>query len=145
MSFDALAAQMADADEGPLSGIPYADTLGAEYRIEGDQVTLIVPYRKSLVGSPQPPRLHGGAVAGLMELAAIAQVIHQFRQEDMLPGVLPINVTVDYLRAGQTETVYAAARIVRMGRRVANVQVEAWQDERERPIAAAHMNVMLRR
>lgn len=145
MSFDALAAQMKVAGAGPLVGIPYAETLGAEYRTGNGQVTLVVPFRKSLIGTPQPPRLHGGAVAGLMELTAIAQVIHHFRDEDVLPDARPINVTVDYLRAGQTETVFAAARIVRMGRRVANVEVEAWQEERARPIAAAHMNVMLRR
>ncbi|MBZ6380085.1 hypothetical protein B5C34_00295 [Pacificimonas flava] len=145
MSFDALAAAMAESDEGPMDSIPYARLLGARYRIEGDDVILTAAYSKSLIGSPTPPRLHGGAVAGLMEIAATAQVIHALREEEELPDLKPVDVTVDYLRAGQPEDTFAQARIVRMGRRVANVNVEAWQGERDRPIAAAHMNIMLKR
>ena len=145
MSFDALAAAMTSARSGAVAAVPYAETLGAEFRIEDDQVTLAAPFRKSLIGSPRPPRLHGGAVAGLMELAAIAQLIQALRDEERLPGIKPINVTVDYLRAGQPETTYAAARVVRLGRRVANMSVEAWQEDRSHPIAGAHMNVMLQR
>lgn len=145
MSFDALAVAMAEADSGPIAAVPYAGLLGAEYRIDGDEVTLVAPFQKALIGTPSPARLHGGAVAGLMELAATAQMIHALREEETLPTIAPVNVTVDYLRGGQTETTYAAARIVRMGRRIANVNVEAWQEDRNRPIAAAHMNVMLKR
>ena len=40
---------------------------------------------------------------------------------------------------------FAKARITKLGRRSANVTVEAWQDQRERPRASAVMNVMIQR
>ena len=48
-----------------------------------------------------------------------------------------IDFTVDYLRTGLPRDAYARARITRLGRRYASVSVEAWQDERDRPFAAA--------
>ncbi|MEE4349763.1 MAG: PaaI family thioesterase [Pacificimonas sp.] len=145
MSFDALAAAMADEPEGAVESIPYARLLGARYRIQGDAVELVAPFKSALIGSPVPPRLHGGAVAGLMELGAVAQLIHTLREEERLPTIKPVNVTVDYLRGGQPEDTVIGARIVRLGRRIANMNVEAWQGDPDKPIAAAHMNIMLGR
>ena len=38
---------------------------------------------------------------------------------------------------------FAKARIVKLGRRTANLSIEAWQDDPARPIASAVMNVMV--
>jgi acyl-coenzyme A thioesterase PaaI-like protein len=46
-----------------------------------------------------------------------------------------IGLTVDYLRTGLPRDAYARAEITRTGRRYANVRAEAWQDNRDRPIA----------
>ena len=102
-----------------------------------------MPFAAPLVGAPQ--RLHGGTVAGLLEIASIAQIIRALPDDDAAPVVKPISVTVDYLRAAACETTYAAAVITRMGRRIANVRAEAWQADRAQPVAASHMNVMLAR
>ena len=55
------------------------------------------------------------------------------------PPRLPktIDFTVDYLRSGLPRDAYARARVNRSGRRYASVHVEAWQDNRARPIAQA--------
>jgi uncharacterized protein (TIGR00369 family) len=114
---------------------PYAALLGLLR--QGD--LLIMPYGAHLIGSPG--RLHGGAVAGLMEIAANLAV------RDALAGrpaqVKPVNVTVDYLREGAAEDSFAAAFLMRLGRRVANVRVEAWQGDRARLIAAARLNLLI--
>jgi uncharacterized protein (TIGR00369 family) len=114
---------------------PYAALLGL-YR-QGE--VLVMPYGVHLIGSPG--RLHGGAVAGLMEIAANLAV------RDALAGkaaqVKPVNVTVDYLREGAAEDCFAAAFVMRLGRRVANVRVEAWQGDRARLIAAARLNLLI--
>jgi acyl-coenzyme A thioesterase PaaI-like protein len=47
-----------------------------------------------------------------------------------------IDVTIEYLRSGRPLTTYARAEIKKVGRRIANVHVEAWQSERRAPIAA---------
>ena len=145
MSFAALADTFSASPSGPITAIPYAALLGVHYEIAGAEVTLSVPFERALVGQPSPPRLHGGAVAGMLELAAAAQVVLALKDERPLPEIAPVNVTVDYLRAGQPERTFIAARIVRLGRRIANVNVEAWQADRDRPIAAAHTNLIIRR
>lgn len=142
MNFDTLVRELLGApDEGALSALPYARTLGLSYQRGAEGITIIMPFAKSLVGSPS--RLHGGTVAGLLEIASIAQLVHVLGREETAPGVKPINVTVDYLRAAACETTYAGAVVTRMGRRIANVRAEAWQADRDAPVAAAHMNVML--
>ena len=55
----------------------------------------------------------------------------------------PVDVTVEYMRSGRPVDTYARASIKRMGRRVANVHVEAWQDARGAPIAALHGHFLL--
>jgi acyl-coenzyme A thioesterase PaaI-like protein len=116
---------------------PYATLLGL--RREGK--ALVMPFQYLLIGSPG--RLHGGTVAGLMEIAANIAV------RDALAGepaqLKPINVTVDYLREGAPEDSFAEAFIQRIGRRVANVRVEAWQSDRARLIAAARTNILILR
>ncbi len=71
---------------------PYAELLG----IEREGEVLVMRFGPHLIGAPG--RLHGGAVAGLMELAANLAVREQLG--DPAAGLKPVNVTVDYLREG---------------------------------------------
>jgi acyl-coenzyme A thioesterase PaaI-like protein len=57
----------------------------------------------------------------------------------------PITVTVDYMRGGSDRETYAAATVERLGARIANVEAFAWQEAREKPIAAARINFLLDR
>lgn len=114
---------------------PYATLLGIER--DGDELRL--PFAPHLIGAPG--RLHGGAVAGLMELAA--NLAAHDALNDPSARLKPINVTVDYLREGALVDTRAQAILMRLGRRVANVRVEAWQTDRTRLIAAARMNLLI--
>ena len=116
---------------------PYATMLGLVRSDAG----FTMPFGVHLIGSPG--RLHGGAVAGLMEIAA--NVCVRDAVDDPGTSLKPVNVTVDYLREGRMEDTHAEAFILRLGRRVANVRVEAWQGDRNRLIAAARMNVLVLR
>ena len=55
-----------------------------------------------------------------------------------------INITVDYLRSARLVDTHARAMITKHGRRVANVQVRAWQGDESKPIAAAHAHFLLK-
>ena len=55
----------------------------------------------------------------------------------------PVNITVQYLSAGKSQPSFAKGRITRLGRRNANIAVEAWQTDRDRPIATAIMNILM--
>lgn len=118
-----------------LARIPYARLLGVHVQMVGDEMTAFMPYADSLIGNPIIPALHGGALGAFMEMTALAQL-------SITPGLArqprPIDVTVEYLRTGRPMDTFARAQIKRLGRRVANVHVEAWQEARARPIASLH-------
>jgi uncharacterized protein (TIGR00369 family) len=118
-----------------LARIPYASFLGVRAELRGDELTLILPYGEHLVGNPLLPALHGGVVGALMELTAITQLAITSKSEKFAKT---IDIGVDYLRSGKPIDTYARARVVKIGRRIANVQAEAWQNERSQPIAAMH-------
>lgn len=120
---------------------PYADTLGivAEPGDAGPPV-LMMPYHGSVTG--RPGFLHGGAIGGLLEMAAIASLQHALESEDGA-NIKPINVTVDFMRGGRDKETRALGIVTRLGNRVANVEAHAWQDDRTRPIASARMNYLM--
>ena len=124
-----------------LSLIPYAQFLGVRAELAGDEMTLIMPFAERLVGNVKLPALHGGVVGAFMEMTALAQLSISV---GLARQARPIDVTVEYLRSGRPVTSFARAQIKRVGRRVANVHVEAWQEARARPIAALHGHFTLK-
>jgi uncharacterized protein (TIGR00369 family) len=123
---------------------PYAELLGVRIEAGDDGAPLFVlPYGDTLDG--RPGFLHGGAIAGLLEIAAIGTLMHRLAAEAEGVQVKPINVTVDFMRGGLLRETRAAAIVSRLGKRLANVEAYAWQEDRARPIAGARMNLMLRR
>ena len=122
-----------------LARIPYAGFLGVRAELKGDELTLVLPFQDSLIGNPTLPALHGGVVGALMELTALTQLAISGNAR-----AKTIDIGIDYLRSGKPIDTYARARVIKSGRRVANVQVEAWQNERSQPIAAMHGHFLLK-
>lgn len=120
-----------------LKRIPYAQTLGVKPIVIGEEFTLVMPYIETNIGNPLLPALHGGAISGLMEIAAIAQLFISTDGKG-LPLPKPIGINVDYLRRGKPKDTYARALIFKQGARVANVRVRAWQEDYDEPIATMH-------
>ena len=123
----------AESIDAMLARIPYARFLGLRIELAGDEMTAILPFGEHLIGNPVLPAIHGGVLGAFMEMTALAQLLvteGQARQ----PRV--IDVSIEYLRSGRPLTTYARAEIKKVGRRIANVHVEAWQDQRAAPIAA---------
>lgn len=122
---------------------PYARFLGVTATLGEDQAPLFrMTYSPEQLGRPN--FLHGGAIAGLLELAAIGTVLHALG-ENAGVGMKPITVTVDYTRGGLPQDTLARATIARLGNRIANVEAVAWQEDASRPIASARLNLALRR
>ena len=120
---------------------PYADLLGLTVDPD-DESVLIMPFEDGVLG--RPGFLHGGAISGLMEMAAIVAV-RQALAEEGGGRIKPINVTVDFMRGGRDKPTRAQGVVTRLGTRVANVEATAWQDDRSKPIAAARLNYLIAR
>ncbi|MEM1086751.1 MAG: PaaI family thioesterase [Pseudomonadota bacterium] len=123
----------AEALEAIFARIPMVQTIGMRCDIKGDDMVAVLPYQDKLIGNFTIKALHGGAIGTFLEFTAVAQLFLQ--TETPRPG-RPINITVDYLRQGRATDLFARGQVVKLGSRMASVRVEAWQSEREKPVAA---------
>ncbi len=116
-----------------LDAIPYCRFLGVRVDCKGSEITTILPFSQHLIGNPVLPALHGGAIGAFLETTAILQVAFEAGGPS-LPK--PVNIAIEYLRSGRPVDTYARAHITKLGRRVINVHVDAWQDDHDKPIAS---------
>lgn len=123
-----------------LEFIPYAKFIGVEIEEDDQGWLFTLGTEPSNVGNPISPALHGGVVAGFMEVAAaLAQMLST--TEPTLPKI--IDFSIDYISAGKVEPTHARCSLVRQGKRIANVHVVAWQSHIEQPIATARAYFLL--
>ena len=120
--------------------IPYAKTIGIEIQRFGDDVLFRLPKRKSNLGNPILPAIHGGVISGFMEHSALLSLI-MFMDTPVLPKI--VDFSIDFLRAGHDKDTFVECEIARQGRRVANVAITAWQVKRTEPIATARAHFLL--
>jgi uncharacterized protein (TIGR00369 family) len=126
---------------GFIGEIPYAKTIGMQmHEDEGGDLIFVLPFLESNIGNHLLPALHGGVIGGFIESAALLQIIWM-QESSELPRT--IDFSLDYLRSGKAETLYAKCTVSKKGRRVANVVVSAWQENAERPIAVARSHILL--
>ena len=123
--------------------LPYADFLGIQvHGARNGAPLLVMPFSEGLLNVLGG--LHGGAISGLLEIAAIAAIDATLEDAEQARAIFkPITVTVDFMRPGLPADVYACGEVVRVGTRIANVSVTAWQDDPARLIAAARMNLAI--
>ncbi|CAN5384110.1 hypothetical protein BH09PSE3_BH09PSE3_18800 [soil metagenome] len=124
----------------PRYSSPYAHTLGVEWVNDGARNVLHMPYGKHLIG--RPSFLHGGALAGMVELAAWFTLTEALSGK---PGTVfkPISISVDFLRGGKMVETHAAATITRLGRRLAIVESWAWQEDEASPNVRAGLKFLI--
>lgn len=120
---------------------PYARLLNLQIDEQDGELLVTMPYHDDVVG--RPGYLHGGAIAGLLEIAAFAGLSRAL--DDDCVVMKPVTVTVDYMRPGVEQDTYASATVSRLGARIANVEAHAWQDSPKQPIASARLNFLLER
>ena len=122
------------------SVIPYTQLLGISADHSNDELRGVMRFSPSLIGNAAIPALHGGTIGALLESTAIFQLLWE-SETIVLPRT--ITITVDYLRSGRAVDTFARGTITRLGRRVASVRVEAWQEDRSRPIATANAHLLI--
>ena len=121
--------------------IPYAQLIGVMFE-QADDGDLIfkLPRKASNIGNPILPAIHGGVLGGFMELSS---ALYLLVSQSTLKYPKIIDFSLDYLRAGMDQDTYAFCRVTRQGGRVANVEVQAWQTDRDKPIALARAHFLL--
>lgn len=135
-----------------VEAVPFVRFLGVRFERMGDELTARLVYSDKIIGNPYLPAIHGGVTGAFLEIAAQVELAWQgvwarmeaggpeaeaIERGEFPPMPKTVGFTVDYLRSGLPRDAYARATINRAGRRYASVSVEAWQDQRERPFAAA--------
>lgn len=127
----------------PGRHIPYVDYLGIRMAPAAtpDAAPLYrLPFDPKLIGNPHLPALHGGVVAGFAETAAMLHLVHALQGAKLPKGV---DFSIDYLRAGRPVETFAQCELVRVGARVALVQVRCWQSAPDNPIVVARGHFVL--
>ncbi len=118
-----------------VAAIPYARLLGVEVETIDGSMECVLPFAGELIGNTRLPAIHGGVIGAFLELTALVRLV----DESGLANVpRPISFTIDYLRSAGPRETRASAEIFKLGRRISHVRVIAWQEERDRPVAAAN-------
>lgn len=123
-----------------VEAIPFARFLGLSVAMRGEELVTTLRFDPKLIGNSTIPALHGGTMGGLLESAAIFTLLSA-PESVVLPKI--INITVDYLRSARAVETYAAGVITKQGRRVTTVQAYAWQEDRDKPVAAAYAHFLV--
>jgi acyl-coenzyme A thioesterase PaaI-like protein len=117
-----------------VAAIPYLRFLGISADTASGELIGKMGYSDALIGNASLPALHGGAIGALLESTAILQALWE-SETTALPKI--VTITVDFLRSGRPVDTFAKGVFTKQGRRIVNVGVEAWQEDRARPIARA--------
>jgi uncharacterized protein (TIGR00369 family) len=104
--------------------------------IDGEEVTLKLPYRQELVGNPETGVIHGGALSVLLDhTLGIATICSDKVGPVMTPT---LDLRIDHLGiAPAGRDIFAAARAYKVTRRIVFVEGFAYCESRDKPIAKA--------
>jgi uncharacterized protein (TIGR00369 family) len=110
------------------------------------QVTEIGQGRALVTLDPQVSNLRPGNLVsgptqmGLADHAAYAVILAHIGPVAM---AVTSNLNYSFLRGAKPERLYAEARLLRLGRRLATVDVQLYQDDPERPVGQATVTYAL--
>lgn len=127
-----------------VSGLPpYALALNMAVVDEIDGAPVIsMPFADKVQG--RPGFLHGGAISGLLEMAAVAAIHRALQAKGSDSAIKQVNVTIDFMRGGLGQPTFAVGEVTRLGRTMANVEARAWQEDRDKPIAMGYMHYLIK-
>jgi uncharacterized protein (TIGR00369 family) len=105
--------------------VPFNKYLGVKItRVDDGFVRLELPFRPEFIGDSARPALHGGVISTLIDTAGGFAVWTKVQIEDR---VSTIDLRVDYLAPGASETLVAEATVVRVGNRVGVTDIRCFQ------------------
>ena len=125
--------------------IPHAKQLNIALEgIDGEEVTLRLPYSNELVGNPDTGALHGGALTVLLDQTLGTASICCDQVGAMITPTLDLRI--DHLGVAPAgKDILATARVYKVTRKILFVEGFAWCESRDKPIARASGSWVLMR
>lgn len=120
--------------------IPYAGFVGFDICEDEKGLLTILKANPNNIGNEIIGAIHGGVIGALLEHAASFHLLAEI-ESTRIPRI--VNVSIDYLRPALNKDTYARGVVIKQGKRVANVRVMAWQEDENRPVAAAHAHFLI--
>lgn len=119
------------------SQIPFNAFLGMKVTLMNDgEAEMMITARPELTGDPFRPALHGGVLSSLADTVGGLAVFTKVGRTHIASTV---DLRIDYLRPGQVDlNIYARAKVLRVGNRVAATHTVVYQEDIDRPIATAN-------
>ena len=125
-----------------LQASPQAKALGLELvGVEPREATLKVPYRAELVGDPDTGVIAGGVVTTLLDHTCGQAV---WAALETYSPIATLDLRIDYMRAAEPGLdIFAHAHCYKLTRSVAFVRAQAYDRDRDDPIATAQAAFIL--
>jgi uncharacterized protein (TIGR00369 family) len=116
-----------------IGGSPFAQRVGMRLASLGDDTAEVeLPFAEGNVTVGDV--VHGGAVAALVDVAAVAATWTGVDLEDPPPGGATLSASINYLSAARGERLQASARVTKRGHSICFSEVEV-SGEDGRPVA----------
>lgn len=100
----------------------------------GERRIYSIEFSEEHIDNPLIRALHGGVIAVFMEYAAEQELQSSLGEQAKVEA---ITINVDYLRPTTPNGLNATATIIKSGRRLAIINVTAWQNNDAKPVANA--------
>ena len=117
-----------------------ANWLGFSFTEENDALQYALSFDEQHIGNPAIRALHGGAIATFLEFASQCELLRALPEN---AKIRTVNLDIDYLSTSRAQDMFGRARITRLGRRIAFVEAEGWQESKERPVARARFRLRI--
>ena len=117
--------------------IPHTHLLGIRLEhIDGEELTMRLPYQQDLVGDPDTGILHGGALTVLLDQTLGMSAICS---DSLKPSVTPtLDLRIDHLGVAPAgQDILATAKVYKTTRKILFIEGVAYCESRDKPIARA--------
>ena len=121
-------------NDNPINESPINDWLNFSSAQDGERRVYSIEFSEEHIGNPLIRALHGGVIAMFMEYAAEKELQSSLGEQ---VEVEAITINADYLRPTTPNGLSAAATITKLGRRLAIIDITAWQNNVTKPVAKA--------
>ena len=117
-------------DDRDFYSTPFAAWLAIEPTQEDDVFRM--RFNERHIGNPFIRALHGGVVGSMIEASAelgLGKLVEIEGESEL------VSSAIDYIRVTKDTDLFSRVSLVRIGRRLAFVEVRCWQDDEDTPIA----------